>query len=277
MTEVVTETPAETPVETPVSIVGKDGNFSENWRESLPEEMRGEKGLEDFKNLAGLAKSFLDTKRMVGKGKIAVPVETSTEGEWEAFHIAAGRPSTPEDYNLKRPEELPEEHFSPELADKAQKLFHKIGLSQKQADALMAFNTGNTLTALQNQQNAEELSLKELQDGLHAEWGNGFEQKRQFTVLAVKEACLEDKEFHARIDEKFGADPDFIRFAANLGMKFAEHGAPGTPMVPTPGDYDKQINEITNSPAYSGGPGITSAQHSAAVDQVKRLIEQKYK
>ena len=225
MTDIVTETPAEplveTPVETPAGIIGEDGNFSENWRESLPEEMRAEKGLENFKNLAGLAKSFLDTKRMVGKDKIAIPNENSTEGEWDAFYIAAGRPTTAGDYNLKRPEELPEEHFSQDLVNKAQDLFHKIGLSQNQADALMAFNTGNTLVALQNQQNADELFVKELQDGLHADWGNAYEQKKHFCNLAINEGVLGDEAFQTRAAQKFGSDPDGMRLLANLGAKMS--------------------------------------------------------
>jgi len=275
-TEIAESTSEETQVATaPVSIVGEDGKFAENWKETLPEDIRGEVCLGTVNDIPSMAKQFVHAQRMIGKDKIALPKEDSPDAVWDAFYTATGRPTTPADYNLKAPKDFPEELFSTEMAGKAQDLFHKIGLNQKQADALLAFNTDAALVAMQNEQNADELSMKELTDGLYAEWGNAFEQKKHFGNMAVTEAVLGDEEFQKRLMAKYGNDPDLIRAFANLGAKFAEHGAPTVPQIPTPTDYDQQIQEIMNTPEYRGGGEIPQAVHDAAVAKVNRLLQQK--
>ena len=252
------------------SIVNTDGTFAETWKESLSEDIRGEVCLNTVRDVPGMAKQLVHAQRMIGKDKMAIPTETSTEDEWEAYYKAGGKPETAGDYNLVAPKDYPPELFNKELAGKAQDLFHKIGLSKKQANALLEFNLNTTLGMHQDITNAAELQQQETIEGLHKDWGAAYEQKVHMGNVAIEEGTGGDSEFIARITGKYGNDPDFIRFSANLGSKFAEaSGAPQT--IPTPVDLQDQINEEMAKPSYTiVGPG-----HDAQVAKVQRLFAQK--
>ena len=43
-----------------------------NWKDSLPEELKGHKGLTDVKDVGSLAQQFLDSQQMIGQS-IRVP------------------------------------------------------------------------------------------------------------------------------------------------------------------------------------------------------------
>lgn len=262
-------------VTTPVPIIGEDGKFSENWRESLPEDIREEKCLQTFGDIQGMSKSLVHALRTVGKDKIVIP---QTDEEWSEFHKVGGRPDTAADYNLVRPEDFPEEHYSPELATTAMELFHKIGLSKTQADALFAFNNNTVLARLQTKKDTDAAARVELETALNQEWGNAFQQKKHLGNVAVEKGTAGDEEFRARLTGKFGDDPDFIRFASNLGSKFAEHGDIAVPTgIPTPADMQAKIDEEMTKPSYQtdyAKHGFTKAQHKAQVDKVYRLRQE---
>jgi hypothetical protein len=263
---------ADPPPAEPVAMIGTDGKFTEKWREALPEDIRGEPSLQSFKDVQGLAKSLVNAQRMVGKNKVAIPGETSSAGEWEEFWKAAGRPETAADYQFKRPAEVPEEHWNAKLADEAQALFHKIGLSKKQAAALLQFNVNNLLTDIRTREAEATAAMQGLTDGLHKEWGAAYDEKVHLGNVAIEQGTGGEGEFKDRVVERFGNDPDFIRFAANLGAKFAEHGVKAAPTA-TPADIDMKISDLMNTDAYlkAGHPG-----HKAAVEQVHRLFKSKH-
>jgi len=266
-----TTTPAASAPVAPVSIVGTDGKFGDGWRNLLPEDIRLEKCLNSVQDLQGMAKSLVHAQRMVGRDKIALPNEKSTESEWQAFYDAAGRPKTAADYAVAKPQDLPDELWNPDTAKSAQELFHKIGLSKKQAEALVDFQAKQSLGELNNFNQTKELSQKELEDGLHREWGQAYQKKVHLGNAAIEQGAGGNQDFKQRLVEKFGNDPDFIRFASNLGGKFAEHGVITSSNAKTPGEIKAQINEAMQTDAYrnAGNPG-----HRAAVQQVKQMFEQ---
>lgn len=256
-------------------LVNADGVLKDGWRESLPEDIRSEKVFDRVNNFEGIMKSLASAEKMIGRDKVAIPTEASSDVEWDAYYIAGGRPETAADYNLARPEELAEEFYSQELATAAQDLFHKIGLSQKQADALFAFNNNNVIAQLAKNKQDAELAATTLKDGLYADWGNAFEQKKHLGNVAVEQGASGDDEFKERLTQKFGNDPDFIRFAANVGSKFAEGTAVDTSkLIPTPGDIQARIDTEMHKPVYGNDyakHGFTKAEHKRQVDLVYKM------
>lgn len=276
-TDVATTEVATQPIP---ALVNAEGELRENWRESLPEDIRGDKVFERVSNFEGIMKTLSSSERAYGKDKIAIPNEASSEAEWDSFYTAGGRPKAATEYDLSRPEELPEEHYNQELATAAQELFHKIGLSQSQADALFEFNNNNVMSQLtKNSQDAEAMTA-ELTNGLYADWGNAYEQKKHLGNVAVERGTDGNEEFKERIAQKFGNDPDFIRFAANLGGKFAEAGSVNVEMIPTPGDIQTQIDEAMSHKSHGADyvkHGFTRTQHDAQVEKVRLLFVEKTK
>ena len=267
--------PVVTPPAEPVSMTGKDGNFVKGWQTMLTDEtLHEDKTLQTFKNIEGLAKSYVHVRKQVPLDKMAIPNEHTTEEEWDAWHTAGGRPPTAVDYNLARPEDFPEEHWNADLALAAQDLFHKIGLSSKQAAALMEFNNANFLTALKSQNDAIIANRQEIKDGLFKDWGAAYEQKKHLGDYSIEKGTGGDAEFKARLAAKFGDDPDFIRFASNIGGMFAEHGDIVTTQISTPADIQAEIDKEMHTDAYQKR---THPGHKAALKRVSLLFQEKNK
>ncbi len=251
----VTE-PVVAPVADPIYF-GTDGVLNEGWRGTLEEDLREDKSLIVFKSVGDLAKSFVNTKKMVGANVIPVPGDTSTEGEWQEYHKAGGRPETVADYNLKAPEGFPEDMlekvFPKARVEAWQERFFKGGISAKAANQFIAEFANDMLVDIKAMEQAKEAEMAELKSGLATDWGAAFEQKKHLGNMAIDEGTSGDDDFKARLVKKFGNDPDFIRFSANLGGKFAEGKPPGFAAIPTPGVYQDQIDALMADPLYING------------------------
>jgi len=259
----------------PVSLIGEDGNFIKDWHKSLSDEtLHEDETLPRFKNVESLAKSYLHVRRQVPLDKMAIPNENSTDEDWEKWHEAGGRPPTAVDYNLKRPDDFPEEYWSDERTNKWMERFHKAGLNHKQVQALFADYNADMLEAIKAQNDAIVANRQEVKDGLFKDWGAAYEQRKHQGDYAVEKGTDGDADFKARLTAKFGDDPDFIRFASNIGGKFAEHGDIVSAKIPTPGDIQAEIDKEMQTAAYKDGrnPG-----HKAAVQRVAKLFQEKNK
>jgi len=260
-------TPAQTGAETTVTpIVNVDGSFAEGWINSLDEDVRADKGLGSFKSVKDLAKSYVNAHKMIGKDKIAVPNEKSTPSEWEAYFEAGGRPKTVADYKLDYPKDMPVPE-EPELKKGYIELAHKAGLSQKQTQALYEYYNNIVKQSVAKQEQDEQLEKSESEEKLHTLWGNAYDQRVHFGNVAVHEGSDGDADFEARLIEKFGNDPDFIRYSSNLGNKFAEHKTISQ-NIPTPGDIQSQIDKLQHDPLYTHG---TKQERMRIADQIVRL------
>jgi hypothetical protein len=254
-------------------MVNEDGSFTENWQTHLTDTtLHEDQTLKTFSNLEGLAKSYVHVRRQVPMDKITIPTETSTEEEWNAYYKAGGRPETVADYNLAKPEDMPEELYDIDLAGKAQELFHKIGLSKKQADALFKFNNDNVLTQVNSQNVTAEAAMNELKEGLYKDWGAAYEQKKHLGNLAIEKGTEGDNSgLKDRVIAKYGNDPDLIRFMSNIGSKFAETGVVTTTQIPTPADIKAVIAEEMAKDSYTNA---RNPQHKAQVQKVFELRKQ---
>lgn len=245
-------TPNPDPAPAPVYF-GSDGTLKEGWQGTLDEGYREEKSLSTVDNAKVLAKMFVDTKRMVGKNTIAIPTDASPEGEWAEFYKAGGRPETVADYNFVRPNDFPEELYHQDYVDGVQNILFKFGGNKKLAEALFEHEIAYKLKQVQAKTQNDELEMQTLKNGLFAEWGAAYEQRKHFGNIAIEEGASGDAEFKQRLVSKFGNDPDFIKYSANLGGKFSEGKSPDFTNVPTPANLQTQINEIEANPLYLKG------------------------
>lgn len=267
--------PPVAPVAEPTTspLVNATGELRDGWRDTLPEEIRSEKVFDRVSNFEGIMKSLASAEKMVGLDKVAVPNEASSDEVRDAFHRAGGRPDTVADYNFVKPEDFPEELWSSEFAAQVQEILFKGGASKQLAETLLKFNLATTLAAVKAQADADEQDYKDAEAALYKDWGNAYEQKKHFANKAVEKGTAGNEEFKERIGKKFGNDPDFIKFASNLGSVISEHGIP-IPGIPTPGDLKKQIGEEMAKTSYGvnyAKEGFTKEQHKAQVELVARL------
>jgi hypothetical protein len=285
MTEEATETTetTETTTETkPVSMTGEDGNFVKDWHKLLKDEsLHEDKTLQTFKNVEGLAKSYVHVRRQVPLDKIAIPNENTTDEEWEKWHEAGGRPPTAVDYNLVRPKDFPEEHWDDERANKWMERFHKAGLNTKQVAYLSGEFNADILEELKAQVDAINAYQQESKDSLFKRWGAAYEPKKHQGNYAIEKGTGGDVEFKERLlnmklegGGRLGDHPDFVEYNSNIGGKFAEHGDIVTTKVSTPDDIQKEISKEMATEAYKNG---RHPDHKAAVKRVSLLFQEKNK
>lgn len=278
---------AAEPVAEPVATAffGTDGVLNEGWQGTLEEGLREEKSLLSFKSVGDLAKSFVNTKKMVGANVIPIPTDISTEGEWQEFHKAGGRPETVADYNLKAPEGFPEDAletvFPQARLEAWQERLFKGGVSKKAADYFIAEFANDMIADLQAVTQSKETEKAELVTGLTADWGAAFEQKKHLGNIAMNEAAssmvggqaVVNEEFKARLVQKAGNDPDIIRAFANLGEKFAEGKPPGFGAIPTPSDYQEQIDKLMEDPLYTKGTQAQRMKIAEKIMAIRKLMK----
>lgn len=203
--------------------------------EALPEDLRKEPTMARFKSVADLAKSFLETKKMVGAQKIKLPGNDATPEELNEFFSKLGRPSDPKEYQLPKPGKeavyYPQEEFTDWFKTKA----HDAGLSQVQTAKLfrayvekMHEDIGNAQTTYKEQFNTTEANLKK-------EWGVAYEQN--VALARNAKAIYGEKLFGAggveKLDKLFneveladgtllGNHPEIIKLFSLIGREVAE-------------------------------------------------------
>jgi hypothetical protein len=270
-----TPNPNPNPAPNPSIITQEPGS---EWRTSLPEDIRGEKSFESFKGkdvnevFPQLAKSFLETKKMVGS-RVHVGADAKPE-ELEKFKdiilTKFGRPETPEKYELKRPQ-LPEGmKYNDGREKEFLKAAHSAGYTKAQAQVAIDFyNAG------QEQMYKDALvANSKATEALKAEWGESYPKnyelaKRAFSQIKGMAPGLEAKLVAMNMDN----DPDVVKAFSFIGQMMAEHSliegeGLGTMSIE---EAQTKLNELQNNikgPLYD----LNHKDHdSAAQERIKLL------
>lgn len=264
---------ADTGTATPPAIIDAEGNFGEGWRNVLDEDIRNDQSITTFRDLKSLAKSYVHARKMIGSDQVKVPGENATDEEWGEIHRKLGRPESADGYKLEVPQELAGQ-FDEEMIKQGRELFHAIGLNQKQVDKLWEFEQQRYVSALQSQQQQQEASAEEAEKQLKKDWGDDYNGNIHLGNVAINQGAGGNEELKARIIEKFGSDPDFVRFAFRLGSMFSEHRiiTGDTKSSEAIGDVERKINEILKDETYLKG---TTMQRRPLVERLTQLYKQK--
>jgi hypothetical protein len=266
-----TETTTETK---PTSPFNADGTLVENWHTMAPEgyeHLREDKTLPRIKKFWDLSSSYVNVRKQVPLDKMPRPNDNWGDDDWNEFYEAGGRPATAADFNIKRPEEIPEHAMSDDMINGYQDLFHKIGLSRKQVDAIVKHNNDMTITTIKAIKQQEEEFDAALWDKLHDEWGRAFDQKEFRCKKAIGRGTGEDEGHYKRVHELVRKSPDLLKCLANIEDQFSEHTPFESSTIPTPGDIQTQITELMADPRYMSKDKVV---RQPLIDRVMRLREQ---
>ncbi|HXG17176.1 MAG TPA: hypothetical protein VNK50_13070 [Calidithermus sp.] len=264
---------------------------AEDWRAALPEELRRDKSLESFRDIAALAKSYIETKRLVG-ASVRLPGPEAKPEEWEAFWGRLGRPAEPAQYlaqGVKLPE-LPAEtglSWSPGDVDRFLGAAHRAGLTPRQVQAVLDFyaeySLGLTDRARAEQAQQEQQRRRQLVAELEKRWGpQGGPLWRQ--QLSRADAALDElldgapAEVRQRIVDLVNQEPELAEALARIGEGLISRGFVSGDELPaglSVTDIDAKIAAIRNDPRHvwhrPGAPGWEEANEQMM--QLFRLRE----
>lgn len=253
---------------TPVDTGSQEAAAPVGFINSLPEDLRGEPSLRNFTDAASLAKSYVHAQRMIGAEKIPLPGKHATDDEWRAVYQKLGAPPSPDQYDIKA-EALQKEHV-----EALRKRAFDAGLSNKQAQAMVALYDETVRQGQTAFSEAAERSRFEAEQALRAEFGMAFEQKldraqRAATVLLGGVDIFD--EIKLADGRMLGDHPEIVKMFAKLADQIGEDQIEGatTETIMTPAEATAKINELTarNSPYWDK----FHPEHAKIVDEVQRL------
>jgi hypothetical protein len=215
------------------------GGTPRTWHDDLPEDIRSDGGLRQFKDVATLAKSYVHARSLVGKKGVIVPTEKSGDDEWNGFFKSIGVPDL-EKYQLTAPKDRQvDEARLTAFKQQAQ----KSGLLPKQAQALLDWQTTQEEEAVKNYQALKSGEMKKGLEELKKEWGEGFGKQTALAVMAVKE--LGGAEMQSYLETTgLGNDVKIIKLMAKAGALLGEdkiRGEGGGAFGQTPAEMSKDL------------------------------------
>ena len=227
------------------------GDRSSEWITGLNLDDQTRQAISKFDGAEALAKSYVQLESKLGK-TAQFPGEGATEEEWLAFFNKAGRPESPDGYQLQMPG-LPEGmKADEEFFSKFKEAAHRSGLTSRQARSLFDWYNRYTGDRYQTERTARQTETKQVMDKLKAEVPD-FENELNLTRRLVDHVGGQD--FKDWLNKTgFGNDPQAFHFLNKLahmvGEDVFEEGEPAGGGERESGvfDYDKMrsIKKVIN-------------------------------
>jgi hypothetical protein len=249
---------------------GNQGGAAATWRDTLPDDLKANPGLQMFTDVGALAKSYLETKAHVGKKGVIVPGANASDEEWSRFAKEIGVPEA-DKYDVKVADGKP---IPPEFVGKFKEMALKSGLLPRQAQGIMDFITQSQEEAVAAHKQQHDTTVQNGLKELRKEWGQGWDKELSYAKLAAKEAGILE-----HLDKSgAGNDPLILKALATFGKLYGEdrlRGEGGGSFGKTPAEIDKEINGImgnTGHPYWNAShPG-----HKGAVAEMEALQKAKH-
>ena len=257
----------DNPVQENNTVLGS-GSDNQDWKSTLPDELKNDATLQNFNNVEDLAKTVVHQQKRLGN-TISIP---KTDEEYNDVYTKLGRPEDATKYTVNIPEDY-QPFFEQRNLEEFTNVAHKIGLSDKQVGALLEYQM-NTIKHEEENEPAEISRQKaETESVLKQEWGYDYDKKVAAADRAL--AVYGDDELKDLItNSTAGNNPAVIRFFARLGQEVTEDMAQNTQnnrLSVSPLDAKDEIAKIMadNTHPYHKGD-------ETAAEKVRQLHEKAY-
>jgi hypothetical protein len=248
-----------------------------DWRSTLPDNLRAHTALTPIKNVQELAKSFVHAQELVGKKGVILPTDEADQEGWSVVNKALGVPELADDY--KFPElELPE---GMTLDEDMQKWFrqaaHKAGMPQRAVDKLYKDYADRQVAQLTSYKKQMEERRGSAEQQLRQEWGKDFDNR-----LAGAQRLLRtfgDEQLVQYMDQSgYGNDPALIRLLSNIAGKLGNdvlvEGSSGGGFGMTPTMAKAEINtKKADTDFMRRYMNADQIGHKEAVEEMQRLFK----
>jgi len=238
----------------------------DNWRDTIPEDIRGHKIIKETPDITTMAKRLVDANNFISKS-IRLPDDGDTSGMDDLYN-KLGRPETPEGYKIDRPQLQEGQQYNEETEKSFLDAAHKIGLNSSQVNALMKWNQ-EQVSGMQAQ--AIE-SNEEAAAGLRREWGNAYKERIATVNDVLNQFADED------VRESVQGNPVLVKLLYDIGKNLVEGKAEGEGRIShtrTPEDAMKKIMELKRDPSFQKAYyDKRDATHDDAVAQMQKLMEE---
>ena len=272
-----TGAPADAPVDAPPVEGGappSEGIQAPEWLsgvEGIDEELLADPSIKAIQDIPSLLKSYVHGQRMIGKDKVVIPTEKSSEAEWNDFYAKLGKPTELDKFTLEKGDDSPLED---EYIDSFRKAAFEANILPGQAQKLL-----QALNQYESDSNARfieqgKAQLAEATEGLKSEWGEAFQHNVQLSQKAARE--FGGDEFIQYLNESgLGNDVNLVKIFNKIGKTMFKEDSPeagrATGGVMTPDEARAKFDEIMRDPndPYHNASTIG---HKRRVEEVQKLF-----
>jgi len=242
-----------------------------NFKDSIPDEYREEKSLENINSMDDLVKSYLHAQKLVGANKIPVPNKHSTDEDWNEVFKRLGAPDSPEGYKYN----LKDQEMDTGQLQQFNQTAHKLGLLPKQAEGLIKFyNEMNGNIAASEEEQAAQAQLNteaELKKEFGPQFVKRLDQAKKLAVGTLGQDFLEKTIL--KDGSRLGDNLNVIKAFSSLADKLSEDEiikGDGTGYM-TAKEIEKEIDDLTQE----GSPywNKTHPNHQKNIQEVLKLRE----
>lgn len=172
------------------SALDDTGAFKQGWHESLPDDLKPYSGsLAKYPNATELLRGFGNAQTMLGKRpqELKPPGADATPEQKAAWYKTLGVPDKPEEYGLKKPDNLPDGvPWSDEDATAFAAKAHELGLTPQQVQAIAAFDLDRATKASEKGKGEITAYIEGQKTALKAKWGDKFEANRDKALATAQ-------------------------------------------------------------------------------------------
>jgi len=235
----------DTPTPEPAPVLNES-----NWKDFIPEDIRGSDSLSKFTDVGALAKSYINAEKMIGKDSVVIP---TTEEEFQEVYTKLGRPENFEQYEFADPENLhPLAEIDPGIQDKFLKAAHDMGLNQSQVTSFNKWYYELINSQASDAQREEEVFVEDNRNALKQVWGEKLDGNLEMVSRAITQFGGQD--LLQKIESTgLAADSSFIQ----LMHKFTTSLTEDTGFVPnnqsqqaSTESLKEEVVSLMGSPSY---------------------------
>jgi hypothetical protein len=247
-----------------------------SWRDSLPEELKAEKSIANYKSIEDLARGFVSAQKMIGHDKIVVPdLKTASDEDMQNVYKKLGLPEDVKEYKLDL---APDSGLDTDFLEKIKGEAHKIGILPKQLEKILGWYSGESKEVMKAHFAKTQADHEKSHNDLRTEWGKAYDKNVLAAQLAVKDGASPE-EIKYLESKGLTTDATLVRIFSKLGNMLKEgelkgDGSGGMNMLP-PAAAQAEANKImgdANHPYNKAG----HVNHKMAVDEVARLMSMAY-
>jgi len=254
------------------TLLGSEGTGDNlDWKSSLPDELKNDPTLTNFKDVESLAKTVVHQQKAMGN-RIPIP---KTDEERAELYGKLGRPAEATGYEINVPTEL-DAYFAEDSLNEFKSVAHNIGLNQEQVNALIEYQSGAIQGELQNEPEQLAAQKIETEDALKQEWGAEYSRNLHAAQRALQ--VYGDDEIVELMQTSAGNHPAVVKMFARLGKEITEDMAKNTQtsnLAVSPLDAKDEIQGIFNNPQHAYF-NSKHPENKAAVERVRQLHEKVY-
>lgn len=244
-----------------------------DWRSGLPADLLTDKSLESFKSVGDLAKSYVETKRMVG-APLTPPGPDAKPEQLAAYRQRLGIPEAPDKYEIELPPPAEGSGFQwdPHWVGRMKESFHKAHMSPAQikaaADLFHEYMHAQQDRVRAQQVQEEQAEITEAVKVLEQKWGprDGPQWRHhKARALTALNTLLADASDADRAEVKLLADHPAVAHAlSQLADGLLERGFIDGQEIPaglTPTDARQRIEEMRTASLKDPQHPLRNAAH----------------